>query len=215
MASNAGSVTDPADGRSDDWIELFNPTATPVLLAGWRLSDLAPSPTEFVFPSGFALNAGGRLVAWCDEETAQNAPPDSLHLPFKLSASGETLTLTAPDGTVVDQVTFGPQVADISQGRSPDGSSTIDFLDSPTAGTANAPSLPTPQLATVELTEGVVGITLATTPGFIYQFQVKESLTDPVWLNDGPPVVASGTTLTLSSSPTTASRRFYRVLRLP
>src|SRR5690606_5674667 len=106
----------------------FNPTLTDVNLSGWRLSDSAQTPTEFIFPSGYTLAAGGRLVAWCDEQTAQSVAPASLHLPFKLSASGETLTLTAPDGTVVDSVTFGPQVTDISQGRAPDGSATIDFL---------------------------------------------------------------------------------------
>lgn len=215
MASNTGVVTDPADGRSDDWIELLNPTATPVLLAGWRLSDLAPSPTEFVFPSGYALAAGARLVAWADEETAQNAPPESLHLPFKLSAAGELLTLTAPDGTVVDQVVFGPQVTDISQGRSPDGSPTIDFLDTPTAGTANAPALPAPETSAVEIIGDIVAITVATTPGFTYQLQTKEALTDPAWLNEGLPVLATGATLTLTAAPSDVNQRFYRVVRLP
>jgi hypothetical protein len=215
MAANAGSVTDPADGRSDDWLELYNPTDTAVLLQGWRLCDSAPSPTEFVFPAGYALAPGGRLLAWCDAETAQSQPPDSLHLPFRLAAEGETLTLTAPDGTVVDQVTFGPQVADTSQGRTPDGSTVIDFLAEPSAGTTNTSSLPPPQATGVTMAGDAVVVTVAATPGFVYQLQTKASLTDAVWLDDGPPVLAAARTVTLTASPAQSPDRFFRVVRQP
>ena len=41
MASNSAEsgILDPADGDADDWIELYNPTANAVSLAGWALSD--------------------------------------------------------------------------------------------------------------------------------------------------------------------------------
>lgn len=215
MASNAGRVTDPADGRSDDWIELFNPTAAPVSLTGWRLSDLVPVPTDFVFPAGYTLAAGGHLVAWCDEETAQSLPPASVHLPFKLAAEGETLTLTAPDGTVVDRIAFGPQVADISQGRTPDGGPDVDFLLAPSAGTANAAALPPPAATGVTIGEGVVSITLASSPGFSYQLQAKSALEDPAWLNEGPAVMATAGTVTLTAAAAAGPQRFYRVERRP
>jgi hypothetical protein len=44
---------------------------------------------------------------------------------FNLSASGEAFGLYAPDGTAVDKITFGAQTADVSQGRFPDGASSI------------------------------------------------------------------------------------------
>ena len=137
-------MLDPADGKADDWLELFNPSADAVSLAGWRLSDSTPTPTRFIFPAGFSLAAGGCLLAWCDEETVQSSAPNSLHLPFKLSANGETLTLTAPDGTVVDTVTFGPQVTDISQGRLPNSATGVVFLASPSAGAPNAAAITEP-----------------------------------------------------------------------
>ncbi|MFN0125784.1 MAG: lamin tail domain-containing protein, partial [Verrucomicrobiales bacterium] len=215
MASNAGVVNDPADGRSDDWLELYNPTADLVSLTGWRLRDLSPTPTEYVLPGGCVLAPGARLVAWCDEETAQNAPPDSLHLPFSLSAEGETLTLAAPDGTVIDQVSFGPQVANVSSGRVPDGGSGIDFLESATPGLVNAPVSPPPAATAVAWADGTVAISLSTIPGFQYQLQTKAALSDPTWKNDGLPVTALGASLTLVSSPTSSPERYYRAVRHP
>jgi len=215
MASNVGAVTDPADGRGDDWLELYNPTENPVSLTGWRLRDLSPTPTEYVLPGGYVLAPGARLVAWCDEETAQNAPPDSLHLPFSLSAEGETLTLAAPDGTVIDQVSFGPQVANVSSGRVPDGGSVIDFLAFATPGLVNAPVSPPPVATAVARADGTVAISLSTIPGFQYQLQTKRVLSDPTWENDGLPVLALGSSLTLVSSPASSPESYYRVVRHP
>ena len=215
MASNASSVPDPADGQFDDWLELFNPTAAAVNLTGWRLSDSSPSPTEFLFPAGYSLAAGGRLLAWCDNETAQSAPPSSLHLPFKLSASGETLTLSAPDGTIVDTVTFGAQVTDISQGRVPDGGGTIAFLLAPTAGTANTAAIAAPAATVTTTAPGNVTITVNTTPGFAYQLQFKDDLTAAAWTNLGTATTASGGTLTFTDTTTGHPQRFYRVVRTP
>ena len=59
-----------------------------------------------------------------------------LHLGFKLSGSGETLTLISPDGTVVDEVEFPALDPDVSYGRSPDGSDSWTTM-TPTPEAAN------------------------------------------------------------------------------
>ena len=41
--------------------------------------------------------------------------------PFGLSSGGETVSLLMPDLTLVDQVTFGPELAAVSYCRIPDG----------------------------------------------------------------------------------------------
>jgi hypothetical protein len=60
-----------------------------------------------------------------------------LHTNFKLSSTGENLIFVKEDGeTIIDNITFGPQIADQSYGRIPDGSTDWRFLE-PTPGSAN------------------------------------------------------------------------------
>ncbi len=211
LADNAAHDFDPADGDSEDWLELYNPTASTVSLAGWSLSD---SITTYIIPSGYAIAPSGRLLVWADDETIQNTGSGQLHVPFKLSNSGETLTLRAPDGTVVDSVTFGAQVKNISQGLTPDGGATVDFLASPSAGTTNTATLALPT-ASATLSGGVITFTITTTPDFTYQPQFKNDLTDATWINLGPAIKATGTTLDVTDTPGSQTRRFYRAVRTP
>jgi hypothetical protein len=52
-----------------------------------------------------------------DEDLTQSG----LHADFKLSASGESVILAYPDGTIVDSVDFGVQTANMGYARVPDG----------------------------------------------------------------------------------------------
>ncbi len=214
LADNAALVFDPADGDSEDWLELYNPTGSAVSLANWTLSDSASTPTTFVIPAGYSISAAGRLLVWADDETIQNTGSGQLHVPFKLSNSGETLTLRAPDGTIVDTVTFGAQVKNISQGRTPDGGATLDFLASPSAGSANTATLALPT-ASATLSGGVITFTITTTPDFTYQPQFKNELTDATWTNLGAAIKATGATLEITDMPSPQTRRFYRAVRTP
>jgi len=61
-----------------------------------------------------------------------------LHVNFKLSAKGAAIGLLTPNRTVVDNVTFGAQTNDTSEGRWPDGNSgQFYFMAVPTPGSAN------------------------------------------------------------------------------
>ena len=56
------------------------------------------------------------------------------HVNFKLASTGEAIGIFTADGTLIDSVTFGPQALGQSEGRLPDGASTIVMLDpTPTA----------------------------------------------------------------------------------
>lgn len=59
------------------------------------------------------------------------------HANFQLSAEGERLVLTRPDGTEADRVTFGAVPRDVSYGRQPDGGPDWFFLAEPTPGRPN------------------------------------------------------------------------------
>lgn len=120
MASNTGAVADPADGRFEDWFELYNAGSLPADLSGYTLTDNLNAPGKFTIPNGVVIPAGGYLLVWADGQPEQTAP-GQLHVNFSLAAAGEDLGLFAPDGTPVDTLTFGAQTANVSQGRFPDG----------------------------------------------------------------------------------------------
>ncbi len=135
LADNRTVLQDPS-GEWDDWLELVNTSAVPVVLDGMHLTDDLQNPTRFTFPAGTTIPANGVLLVWCDEDGAQGP----LHANFKLSANGETVALFAADGvTLLDSLGFGPQGADVATGRLLDGGPVWVTLPAPTPGARNEP----------------------------------------------------------------------------
>ncbi len=60
-----------------------------------------------------------------------------LHTNFKISAEGEAIALTAPDGTLLDEVELGCLATDISFGRQPDGDDAWYYFSEATPRTVN------------------------------------------------------------------------------
>ncbi len=135
MADNDATIEDPDEpGAFEDWIELYNPGEASVDLTGFYLSDDVDDPTQWRFPSGSTIDAGGYLIIWADDDVDQGDD----HASFKLSAGGESVLLYNTDGTtLVDSIAFGEQATDVSYGRFPDGSSTLMELSATTPGEAN------------------------------------------------------------------------------
>ncbi|MCX8156061.1 MAG: lamin tail domain-containing protein [Verrucomicrobiae bacterium] len=129
MADNAGAVNN--GGAFPDWLELYNRSAEPVLLAGWRLRDAGTN--VFVFPTNTLLPAGQYLVVWMDRDFA--AP--GLHAGFGLSRRGGALFLENAAGQTVDAVEFGQQLPNYTLGRSGGESWGLCV---PTPGAANQPA---------------------------------------------------------------------------
>ena len=119
LASNDALLFD-LNGEDDDWIELVNTTNTTIDLAGFYLSDDPLNLMAWAFPAGTTIPANGYLLVWADKDTLQQG----LHANFKISADGEYVYLS--NGlNVHDQISFGPQIANISYGRCPDAG--LDF----------------------------------------------------------------------------------------
>lgn len=117
----------------NDFVELFNPSSTPVALGGLHLSDATTFPDHFTFPSlSFIAGHGyARLIA--DGDPSQGAD----HLNFHLAPEHGLLRLGDPSGTLIDVITYGPQRTDVSQGRSPDAGNAVVAFTSPTPGGPN------------------------------------------------------------------------------
>ncbi len=133
QAANTRTLLDDQGGYAD-WIELHNPTATPVSLAGYTLSDDPTAPTKWPFPVT-TLAPGAFLLLWASGH--DQVTPEGWHTSFRLNRGGEYVGLFGPDGQLVDEVTFGPQVTDVSLGRLGTVFDRWVSFPIPTPGTAN------------------------------------------------------------------------------
>ena len=135
ITSNSSINTDE-DGDYEDWIELFNTSAEAVNLINYGLSDNPNNLFKWIFPS-VMIQPGEHFLIWCSNKNRTN-PEFPLHTNFAISAGGETITLTYPDGTIADQIPPIVIPANFSYGRAPSGSSTFAIFETPTPELLNA-----------------------------------------------------------------------------
>ncbi|MHC4753058.1 MAG: CotH kinase family protein, partial [Planctomycetota bacterium] len=137
MASNSSIIQDP-QGEYDDWIEIYNYGTDAIDIGGMYLTDNLSVPTKWRIPgnspAATTIPAGGYLLIWADNETADMG----LHANFKLSAGGEEIRLFDSDGiTLIDSISFPDQTTDISFGRYPDANDIRRFFGVPSPGMQN------------------------------------------------------------------------------
>lgn len=126
-------LTDELFVDNNDFVELFNPDLSPVALGGCFLSNAEGAPAlssipalSFIAPTGFT------------SFTADGTPSQGAnHVNFKLDPNCGIVILSDPALNIIDEVTYGPQTTDVSQGRSPSGSDNIVSFLSPTPGGPN------------------------------------------------------------------------------
>ena len=111
LASNVRDFPEMYDfGDYNDWVELYNPTATSQSLDDYFLSDNLNNPLKWGFPQGSSIPANGYLLIWADDfddapgsiYTRPSWPYDDYttrhyHTNFKLSKSGEEVVLAQAD----------------------------------------------------------------------------------------------------------------------
>ena len=128
----------PPPFESNDQIELYNPTASNIILTGWHLSDDLNEPNKWAIPNGTVVPAHGFVLF--DEDDFHPGRVTG----FGLGKAGEEVLLSAP-GRVVDTLRFKGQFAGVSLGRYPDGSP--HWLTTlPTPGQTNEPVTATLQI---------------------------------------------------------------------
>lgn len=133
------------NGSREDWIELRNPSSSPVSLNGLFLSDNSANPGKASL-NGHSIPANGRLLFWAAGGTGFIRSLD-----FKLDKDGEGLALNAQsNGSWVrlDEVRLPPLMPDQSFGRRYDDAFTwvvFDQFASPNA--SNSGTLSSPEVS--------------------------------------------------------------------
>lgn len=117
------------ENLSPDWIELFNPTDSVILLSNFYLSDDAENPQKWQLPNILLQPLAFQLLYASGENTAT-------HCNFKIDSDGETIYLSSAE-EVVDSFPAVALDEDLSFGRFPDGNAASFFLNNPSPGTAN------------------------------------------------------------------------------
>ncbi len=125
-------MINPVGGRNtSEWIELENLTDEAVQLGGWKLFDTAKGiEGAFALPETII---GGKGLLVLEYDTTK----------IGLNNDGDTLTLTRPDESVVDKVTYGKEAGATpgktwSRGVTNSGAVVYE-LSEPTRGSPNIP----------------------------------------------------------------------------
>lgn len=164
MAENKTILADD-DGEFSDWIEIHNPTANAIPLAGWFLTDDPALPMKWAFPAG-NLAAHGYLIVFASEK--DRAPTGApWHTNFKLSKGGEYLALRGPVGVVhAFSPAFPAQEEDVSFGLIGGDPALAYPLAHPTPGAPNETIAPRTKPVTFSVPGGTftgsLSVTLAT-----------------------------------------------------
>jgi hypothetical protein len=131
MAKNDSFIEDDK-GNFSDWIELYNSSSSEIDIGGYYLTDDMDTLHLWRIPEGTRIASNDYLIVWASGDD------NGLHTNFKLGADGETIALVMPNGqTIIDEVEFGIQDADVSYGRVKDSDPNWIYFEEPTFGKAN------------------------------------------------------------------------------
>jgi hypothetical protein len=133
LGSNNSGIEDE-DGDFSDWIELYNGGEVALDLTGYGLTD-NNNAFKWIFPSG-EIQPGEFFLVWASSKNNVAAP--NYHTSFSVSADGENITLTSPEGITIDQFVSTPMGPDISYARYPDGSGNFVLSNTPTPAGSNS-----------------------------------------------------------------------------
>lgn len=140
VAINTDVPLDLDGGRTSDWVELYNGTASGIPMNGWKLrltqsggTNGSPLLTnDFNLPpTAFFTSRGYMVIVFSENKRTL------YHTGFKLPGEGGTLTLLNPSGEAIDVVKFGPQQENVSYGRYRDGLPSFASNPYPSPGAAN------------------------------------------------------------------------------
>lgn len=111
MASNSYTISDE-DHDYSDYIELYNGYDYDIDLTGYYLTDSEYDIKKWSFPS-VAIKKHDYLIIFA---SGKDKKDEYIHTNFKLSSSGEVLTLIDNNGNIISKVEYSNMDNDISYG---------------------------------------------------------------------------------------------------
>lgn len=133
VSKNAFSLIDE-DLGTPDWIEIYNSTSHAISLNEYGLSDNINRPFLWKFPD-ITIEPDGYLIVYATQESQEQTEKNSLCTGFKISSLGESIILTSPEGSMIQELKVPQLLTDVSWGRNKDG--IYCFYSRPTPGEDN------------------------------------------------------------------------------
>jgi hypothetical protein len=121
LARNDGGLRD-GDGRTSDWIEIFNAGDQSVNLEGYRLTDDRQDLARYVFPTVNLDPGQYRIVFASGRQGGDPVDADgNLHTNFTLRRSEDYIALVSPTGAILSEFgsngqAYPEQLANVSYG---------------------------------------------------------------------------------------------------
>ncbi|MCA9668864.1 MAG: lamin tail domain-containing protein [Myxococcales bacterium] len=119
----------------DELVEIVNANNSAVDLSGYTIADEVG--VRFTFPAGTTLDAGKAIVVFGGGDKARFAAMGGTQVlvaakPLQLNNDGDTVTLAAPDGRLVDRLSYSRSDArDRAMVRARDGDPSAPFVPHP------------------------------------------------------------------------------------
>jgi regulation of enolase protein 1 (concanavalin A-like superfamily) len=192
QADNLTGITNRV-GQHVPWMEIFNPSASPVSLNGIYLANNYTNVLQWSLPTNSTIGAGQFKVIFADGQTNLSTT-NEIHANFLLPSRTGSLALTVVAGNgqpqVLDYVDYENVNLNNSYGAFPDGQSFFrqEFFQGTPGASNNASALPPPSFIAY------------TTPGAVYS-QNFDSLPNPgvTSVNADNPVTINTVTYSLGN----------------
>lgn len=148
MSANSGFLKD-ADGKTYDWVELYNASNESICLSGYCLTNNPSRPNKYPLPES-TIAPGQYMVLLLTDKTPISLPYQVV--PMGLSSQGESLYLSY-GGELVDYVLIPDLATDMSYGRGREENA-FSCLSYPTPGSANASAVAVSQMPVAVTAQG-------------------------------------------------------------
>lgn len=115
LPSNKYTIKDD-DSESSDYIEIYNGYNSDINLQGYYLSDSEYETKKWSFPS-ITIKSHEYLLIYASGKDKVDFDNKILHTNFKLSSTGEVITLTDKQGNIISKISYSEMLPDISYGH--------------------------------------------------------------------------------------------------